>query len=102
MSIYQNIIDGLKNQGANPDLAQIALIKELCDIKISDTFFIPKFSTKSKNKGLYIWGDVGRGKTLIVNEFIKHIKFEPMGNGIGLIKLIRTEKNSNIFNRFVD
>ena len=74
MSINQNIIDGLKNQGANPDLAQIALIKELCDIKISDTFFIPKFSTKSKNKGLYIWGDVGRGKTLIVNEFIKHIK----------------------------
>ena len=74
MSIYQNIIDGLKNQGANPDLAQVTLIKKLCDIKIRDTFFIPKFSIKSKNQGLYIWGDVGRGKTLIVNEFIKHIK----------------------------
>ena len=74
MSINQNIIDSLKNQGANPNLAQIALIKELCDIKIRDTFFIPKFSTKSKNQGLYIWGDVGRGKTLVVNEFIKHIK----------------------------
>ena len=74
MSINQNIIDSLKNQGANPDLAQVALIKELCDIKIRDTFFIPKFSTKSKNQGLYIWGDVGRGKTLVVNEFIKHIK----------------------------
>jgi len=43
MSINQNIIDSLKNQGANPDLAQVALIKELCDIKIRDTFFIPNF-----------------------------------------------------------
>ncbi len=52
----------------------MALIRELCNIKIRDTFFIPNFSSKSKNQGLYIWGDVGRGKTLVVNEFIKHIK----------------------------
>ena len=74
MSINQNIIDGLKNQGTNPNLAQVALIKDLCGIKIKDTFFIKRFSSKSKNQGLYIWGEVGRGKTLIVNEYIKHIK----------------------------
>ena len=74
MSINQNIIDSLKNQGTNPDLAQVALIKELCDIKINDTFFITKLFSKNNNQGLYIWGDVGRGKTLIVNEFIKHVK----------------------------
>ncbi len=35
-------------------------------------------------------------------EFVKHIKFEPTGNTSPLIKLIKTEKNSNIFVRFVD
>ena len=74
MSINQNIIDSLKNQGTNPDIAQVALIKELCGIKIKDTFFITKLFSKNNTQGLYIWGDVGRGKTLIVNEFIKHVK----------------------------
>jgi len=97
MSINQNIIDGLKNQGANPDLAQVALIKELCDIKIRDTFFISQFSFKSKNQGLYIWGDVGRGKTLVVNEFIKHIKEKNLRtfHYIDFMNFIHNQLNKN-------
>ena len=37
-------------------------------------FLSLKIFSKQKNLGLYIWGDVGRGKTLITNEYLKHIK----------------------------
>ena len=74
MSVEQNIIDALKYQGTNPDLAQIDLIKKLCDMQIRKNFSRLKNFFKQKNLGLYIWGDVGRGKTLITNEYLKHIK----------------------------
>ena len=80
MSVEQNIIDALKNQGTNPDLAQIDLIKELCDIQIKKNYRILKIFSKQKNLGLYIWGDVGRGKTLIANEYLKQIKDEDTKN----------------------
>lgn len=74
MSVEQNIIDALKNQGTNPDLAQIDLIKKLCEMQSRKNFLSLKIFSKQKNLGLYIWGDVGRGKTLITNEYLKHIK----------------------------
>ena len=46
MSNVKNIIDTLKNQGANPDLFQINLIKKLCKMKISKKFSFKKYSTK--------------------------------------------------------
>ena len=80
MSVEQNIIDTLKNQGTNPDLAQIGLIKKLCDLKIKKNFLRLKIFPKRNNLGLYIWGDVGRGKTLITNEYIKQIKDKDIKN----------------------
>ena len=80
MSLEQNIIDALKNQGTNPDLAQIGLIKKLCDVEIKKNFRILKIFSKQKNLGLYIWGDVGRGKTLITNEYLKQVKDEDTKN----------------------
>ena len=38
MSATQNIIDALKNQGANPDLAQLNLIQKLVNLKIHKSF----------------------------------------------------------------
>ena len=54
MSIEQNIIDALKNQGTNPDLAQIDLIKKLCETESRKNFLSLKFFSKQKNLGLYI------------------------------------------------
>jgi cell division protein ZapE len=74
MSVTQNIIDALKNQGAIPDLAQLNLINRLVDLKIYKSNPLTKLFIKQKNYGIYIWGDVGRGKTLISSEFIKQVK----------------------------
>ena len=70
MSITQNIIDELKNQGAEPDLNQIKLINALSDIKFFKKFSLNRFFLK-KSFGIYIWGDVGRGKTLISKTYLK-------------------------------
>ena len=32
------------------------------------------FFLKNKNMGLYVWGDVGRGKTLLVNSYLSQLK----------------------------
>ena len=69
MPKVKNIIDNLKNQGANPNFNQINLINTLCEINSCKNFFL-----KNKNMGLYIWGDVGRGKTLLVNSYLSQLK----------------------------
>ena len=67
----KNIIDELKNQEANPDLHQIDLLEKLKSIFNRKNIL---FNNKKKIQGLYIWGDVGRGKTLITQLFLKNIK----------------------------
>ncbi len=67
MLSIQNIIDMLKNQGTNLDLFQIDLLEKLSAITHKKRKL---FNTKNDNQGLYIWGDVGRGKTLITQSFL--------------------------------
>ena len=74
MSKVKNIIDTLKNQGANPDLSQINLIEKLCDMNISKKSTFKKIFSKDNLQGVYIWGDVGRGKTLIAKTYLKELK----------------------------
>ena len=72
MPISQNIIDELKNQGIKPDSSQIILIDNLCSIEFNKkSIFNLRIKKNIKNSGIYIWGDVGRGKTLITQTFIK-------------------------------
>ena len=73
MLSIQNIIDMLKNQGANLDLSQINLLEKLIVITNKKRSL---FNTKNDKQGLYIWGDVGRGKTLITQSFLHNIKRE--------------------------
>ena len=48
MSVTQNIIDALKNQGAIPDLAQLNLISRLVDLKIYKSNPLTKLFIKQK------------------------------------------------------
>ncbi len=97
MSVSQNIIVTLKNQGANPDLAQVKLINKLVDLKIYKNFYISKLFSKRKDYGIYIWGDVGRGKTLISNEYIKEIQNNNIRSFhyIDFMNFIHSELNKN-------
>ena len=75
MSISKNIIDALKNQDIKINSAQLKLIESLTKIKLNKNFSNTiRRLTREENLGIYIWGDVGRGKTFIVNEFIKQLR----------------------------
>ena len=67
----QNIIDKLKFQGLEPNLNQIKLITNLNSINLKkrSIFEIKRLKGNALN-GIYIWGDVGRGKTLITKEYL--------------------------------
>ena len=97
MSISQNIIDNLKNQGANPDLYQLNLINELCGIKLYKKFSINKIFFKDNNLGIYIWGNVGRGKTLITKTFISELNRDDIRSFhyIDLMNFIHDELKNN-------
>ena len=72
--MLQNIIDNLKNQGIEPDLAQSNLIEELNNTSPKNNTFINKIKkNKPSFKSFYVWGDVGRGKTVILRSFIKNL-----------------------------
>ena len=69
MLITQNIIDALKNQGVIVDSAQTILVKKLSQLKLDKKFsFTIRNFLRKRSLGIYIWGEVGRGKTLIVKE----------------------------------
>ena len=76
--MIQNIIDDLKNQGIQPDLVQFELIKSLVEnySPKKKLFSIFGKTTKSNsfNNGFYVWGDVGRGKTMLLKTFIQNIE----------------------------
>ncbi len=98
MSIYKNIIDALKNQDIKADSGQLSLIKELSKIKYNKNFTntIMKLAT-NESLGIYIWGDVGRGKTFIVNEYLKQLKEKRIKSFhyIDLMSFIHHELYSN-------
>ena len=97
MSNVKNIIDTLKNQGANPDLSQINLIEKLCKMNISKKSKFKKMFSKDNLLGTYIWGDVGRGKTFITKTYLKELKRDDIKSFhyIDLMSYIHKQLNKN-------
>ena len=97
MPIAKNIIDALKNQGAKPDLFQINLIDELCNMNISKKSSFKKIFFKDNISGIYIWGDVGRGKTLITKKYLQELDRDDIKSFhyIDLMSAIHKQLNKN-------
>ena len=98
MLITQNIIDALKNQDVIVDPAQTILVKKLSQLKLDKKFSlnIRNFFRK-RSLGIYIWGDVGRGKTLIVREYLNQLKKKDIKSFhyIDFMNYIHDELNKN-------
>ena len=74
MSVSKNIIDELKNQGSIPNVYQKDLIKAFDNIQLNTHIFISFVNLfQKKTAGIYVWGEVGRGKTLLINAFLKNL-----------------------------
>ena len=94
----QNIIDKLKNQGLEPNLNQINLITNLNKIDLikRKIFKINRLKDDALN-GIYIWGDVGRGKTLITKEYLSfnhHLRIKDC-HYIDFMNFVHVELNNN-------
>jgi len=96
MLIVQNIIDALKNQGLKPNSKQIDLVKKLCNINLNNNFSMSNIFSKN-NLGFYIWGDVGRGKTIITKTFLDQLKRNDIKkfHYIDFMKFVHKELNNN-------
>ena len=76
--MIKNILDNLKKQGIEIDLTQSRLLKAMLDtISIDKSLTTNRLkNNKLTKKSFYVWGDVGRGKTLITRSFLDTIKEE--------------------------
>ena len=63
----EEIVDNLKDQNIEIDSAQIDLINKM-------SAALKKECDKSNKKGFYVWGEVGRGKTLVMKSFFDTLK----------------------------
>ena len=74
MSVSKNIIDELKNQGSIPNVYQKDLIKTFDNIQLNTHIFISFVNLfQKRTAGIYIWGEVGRGKTFLITAFLKNL-----------------------------
>ena len=75
--MYETVFNNLKKNDIEIDPIQSQLIKEMCNYENKDKSFFSKFKKdKLEIKSFYVWGDVGRGKTLITNTFLSLLKYK--------------------------
>ena len=65
--MIEEIVDNLKDQNIEIDSTQIDLINKM-------SAALNKEHDESNKKGFYVWGDVGRGKTLVMRSFFDTLK----------------------------
>ena len=69
--MIENIINNLISKGIQIDSKQTNLIKEMLETVQSEKNTVAKLiKNNSIKSSFYIWGDVGRGKTLIARSFL--------------------------------
>ena len=78
MNLNKLILNHCKKNNLEINPNQLNLIEELdnfYNLNFNKSFFKKIFSTKDNNVGFYLQGDVGVGKTMILNFFYENFKF---------------------------
>ena len=89
--MYQTILKKFSEDGIHLNDEQDNFLKVFEKNLPRKTFFINFFNKKTK-KGCYLYGDVGRGKTMILNSIFKEIKHTKCSfHFIEFMKFIHTE-----------
>jgi cell division protein ZapE len=79
MLIDKNIIDALKNQGIEPDIPQLDFIHKAIKIQPRKKNLLSRLvllKQTSLSSGIYLWGKVGRGKTVILRNLYKQLNLK--------------------------
>ncbi|WP_435149377.1 cell division protein ZapE [Candidatus Pelagibacter bacterium nBUS_32] len=108
---FQNeFISFCNNQELEVNLNQIEVVKKLEQYYQENfqSYFSKLFSKKSSKKGFYLYGDVGVGKTMILNFFFDHLKEKKLRLHFNEFMLSfhdfvheKKEKEENVINQFV-
>jgi len=108
---FQNeFISFCNNQELEVNLNQIQVVKRLEQYYQGNfqSYFSKMFSKKLSQKGFYLYGEVGVGKTMILNFFFDHIKEKKLRLHFNEFMLSfhdfvheKKEKEENIINQFV-
>ena len=89
--MYQTILKKFSEDGIHLNDEQDNFLKVFEKNIPRKTFFVNFFNKKSKN-GCYVYGDVGRGKTMILNSIFKEIKLSKCSyHFIEFMKFIHNE-----------
>ena len=76
MLVDKNIIDALKNQGIEPDIPQLDFIHRAIKIQPTKKNLLSRLVSPNRapsTSGIYLWGKVGRGKTVILRSLYKQL-----------------------------
>ena len=75
-SFEKEFISFCENQDLETNINQINVIKKLEEYYQINfkSFLLKLFSKKLSQKGFYLYGDVGVGKTMILNFFFDHLE----------------------------
>ena len=77
MPSLQTLYDAALADGAlKPDVGQARAVARLAALTESLNFRSGWFTRKATPKGLYIWGDVGRGKSMLMDLFFEAAPLE--------------------------
>ena len=89
--MYQTILKKFSEDGIHLNDEQDKFLK-IFEKNLPRKTFITKFFKKKSKKGCYVHGDVGRGKTMILNAIFKEIKHTKCSyHFIEFMKFIHTE-----------
>ena len=113
MNLNKLFLNHCKKNNLEVNVNQIYLIEELNhfhNLNFNKSFFKKIFSRKVSKSGFYLQGDVGVGKTMILNFFYDNFKFtkqrlhfnEFMINFHDFVFQNRKDKKENIIDKFVN
>ena len=107
----KEFISYCENQNLEVNPNQIKVIKKLEDYHNSNykSFFSKLFSKQKTKKGFYLYGDVGVGKTMILNFFYDHLEEKKLKKHfnefmLGFHDFVHEQKEKNeenVINQFV-